>query len=189
MAVTTPTATLLENGRRSNSTVFLGNRTRLKEDRGGSQRSAEQARRESCGNRKLMKREYAVLTSWEMREATSLSTQRTLQLYSHVAAEREMPFCPRRNLEDLKEHDTAALEERHETSNFEATVPFSPDSARDTSASEECNKFASVMTRTENSSFKGPYIACSFLWCCSVMHRHKFLILKLETAACKQNLQ
>nr|XP_050030953.2 uncharacterized protein LOC126527244 isoform X2 [Dermacentor andersoni] len=42
------------------------------------------------------------------------------------------------------EHDTAALEERHETSNLEATVSFSPDSARDTSASEECNKFASV---------------------------------------------
>nr|XP_054924357.1 uncharacterized protein LOC126527244 isoform X1 [Dermacentor andersoni] len=54
------------------------------------------------------------------------------------------------------EHDTAALEERHETSNLEATVSFSPDSARDTSASEECNKFASVMTHTENRSFKGP---------------------------------
>ncbi|XP_065301438.1 uncharacterized protein [Dermacentor albipictus] len=54
------------------------------------------------------------------------------------------------------EDDTAALEERNEMSDLEATVCFSPDSAQGTSASEECNKFASVMTQTENSSFQGP---------------------------------
>lgn len=83
--------------------------------------------------------------------------QTQLDRFERLQRRRSLQQVNVRTCEDLTSEDDASTLEEHNqfASDIEATSP-SVGSVQETSASLECNKFASVMTQTENDSLKGP---------------------------------